>query len=197
MTIWSQAAVRKGPLCFTSVCKLADQRSLQPSGPSRTSICQGRGICSCPKEAPGRHVRERGGSALAAPSQQLLSLDPLPPPGPLTPRVPQGHPWQPGLGPESLGGKATETDAGPAGSFWDFYFFKIIHTNGYSHKHDFNPNIASLPHQQDGTRTGRTLGPTSPGQTPTARARHGPGAASSLAAARCRLRLEQGDSCQN
>lgn len=21
---------------------------------------------------------------------------------------------------------------------WDFYFFKIIHTNGYSHKHDFN-----------------------------------------------------------
>lgn len=31
---------------------------------------------------------------------------------------------------------ASETDAGPASSFWGFYFFKIIHTNGYSHKHD-------------------------------------------------------------
>lgn len=38
-----------------------------------------------------------------------------------------------------------------AWGLWDFYFFKIIHTNGYSHKHDFNQNIASLPHQQDGT----------------------------------------------
>lgn len=44
-----------------------------------------------------------------------------------------------------------KTGARRAGSFWDFYFFKIIHTNGYSHKHDFNQNIASLPHQQDGT----------------------------------------------
>lgn len=50
--------------------------------------------------------------------------------------------------------KVTRTDAGHAGSFQDFYFFKIIHTNGYSHKHDFNQNIASLPHQQDGTGAG-------------------------------------------
>ena len=58
------------------------------------------------------------------------------------------------------GNKAVNTDAGRAGSFWDFYFFKIIHTNGYSHKHDFNQNIASLPHQQDGSaRRARGPGP--------------------------------------
>lgn len=29
---------------------------------------------------------------------------------------------------------------------WDFYFFKIIHTNGYSHKHDFNQKILLAYH---------------------------------------------------
>lgn len=58
--------------------------------------------------------------------------------------------------------EATKTGTRHAGSFWDFYFFKIIHTNGYSHKHDFNQNIASLPHQQDGTTQARVCQPLPP-----------------------------------
>lgn len=63
--------------------------------------------------------------------------------------------------------EAIKTGARRAGSFWDFYFFKIIHTNGYSHKHDFNQNIASLPHERDGTTQARVCQPLPPpGQTP-------------------------------
>lgn len=63
--------------------------------------------------------------------------------------------------------EAIKTSTRHAGSFWDFYFFKIIHTNGYSHKHDFNQNIASLPHQQDGTTQAKVCQPLPPPRTDT------------------------------
>ena len=100
---------------------------------------------------PGAGARGREGASSAC-TPGPPSKD-HPPPG-----APQGR--DPPVSPR---GKATKTDAGPAGSFWGFYFFKIIHTNGYSHKHDFNQNIASLPRQQDGTRAGQGAAPSRPG----------------------------------
>lgn len=93
--------------------------------------------------------------------------------------------------------EATKTGTRHAGSFWDFYFFKIIHTNGYSHKHDFNQNIASLPHQQDGTTQARVCQPLPPpGQTPLVLSTLGT-ANTPRSRSRCRLHLEQRGSCQN
>uniref|UniRef100_A0A2D4IG90 Uncharacterized protein n=1 Tax=Micrurus lemniscatus lemniscatus TaxID=129467 RepID=A0A2D4IG90_MICLE len=40
---------------------------------------------------------------------------------------------------------------------WNFYFFKIIHTNGYSHKHDLTQNIASLLHYWEGVDVGNEI----------------------------------------
>lgn len=165
--------MRKGPLCLARFCELWNQRSLQPSGSSGTLICRGRDIGSCPRPQAGpREVHSGEGGPCPGKrhrshlhphpplrrSSSFRAWTPRPPQGPRPPGTPRGRPLQP----ESPRGKATQTDAGPAGSFWDFYFFKIIHTNGYSHKHDFNQNIASLPHQQDGTRAGRDAAPSHP-----------------------------------
>lgn len=71
--------------------------------------------------------------------------------------------------------EASETDAGPASSFWGFYFFKIIHTNGYSHKHDLTKillayhisrtapaQVGQRPHTHDRRRRpDRSLAPAS------------------------------------
>lgn len=82
---------------------------------------------------------------------------------------PRGHESQHG-DPGSCETKPRK-EAGRAGSFWDFYFFKIIHTNGYSHEHDFNQNTASLPHQQDGTAQARAaLAPLGQRRGPALRA---------------------------
>lgn len=73
-----------------------------------------------------------------------------------------------------------------------FYFFKIIHTNGYSHKHDFNQNAASY-HISRTAPAGQVAVPRAPGQTPTAKVHHGLFALPSSSRFAVPSSLEQGD----